>query len=119
MKKLEKSVRSQLWPYANDLHKRWIIQGFTGEAPCYGPKILRCAYADIDVEHGICTGISIYGMEDALRRDHHEHAVDFVDITEEVKQYIHEYEFEYKNLVQAVVDKIEDYLESLANDTNE
>ena len=119
MKKLEKSVRSQLWPYANDLHKRWAIQGFEGPHLCCGYRILRCAYADIDIKHGICTGISLYGMEDAMRRDHYEHTIDFVDITEEVKQYIHEYEFEYKNLVQAVVDKIQDYLESSTNNANE
>lgn len=81
MKKLEKSVRSHLWPYAHDLQKRWVLQGFTGQAPCWGYQTLRCAYADIDVEHGVCAGISIYGMGDAIRRDHYEHTIDFVDIS--------------------------------------
>ena len=119
MKKLEKSVRSRLWPYAHDLHKRWVLQGFTGQLPCWGCQTLRCAYADIDVEHGVCTGISIYGMEDAWRRNHYEHTIDFVDITEEVKQYKLEYEFGYQDLVQAVVDKIETYLKSASEDGNE
>ena len=119
MKKLEKSVRSHLWPYAHDLQKRWVLQGFTGQAPCWGYQTLRCAYADIDVEHGVCAGISIYGMGDAIRRDHYEHTIDFVDITEDAERYINEYEFEYKNLVQAIVDKIEDYLEASATNENE
>lgn len=108
MTKLEKSIRHEMKIYGPELRsgKYYGVCGHTvGDVPLYGFISLVCAR----VKDGICTDVNIYTVGDAFTRaDYYGEDNDlgmFVNITEEVENYILDNSCDWNDLISDIVEK--------------
>lgn len=89
MTKLEKSIRSAMKDYRNDIKSGKLVSlGSVGMMPV-NYKHFRNAFAS--VQDGICEDIRIYGYQDAYERRDYESWEESIDITEAIDGAVREY----------------------------
>lgn len=99
-----KSINAAL-PRLDELRRRFLLPGSTGLIPYPHMQHLRCAMLDIDPDTNQATRCVVYGYGDALERDHY-YGVDCVDITDQIIEWMSEYDSTRKRCVAAIQEKI-------------
>lgn len=100
----KKSINAAL-PHLNELRRQFLLPGSTGLVPYPHMRHLRCAMLDIDQDTGKATRCVVYGVGDALEYDHY-HGIDYVDITAQIIEWMHDPEMSRKKCVDMIYDMI-------------
>lgn len=100
MKITRKSINAVL-PRLDELRRKYLLPGSTGRIPYPHMQHLRCVMLDFDSATEQATSCTVYGVGDALERDHY-YGKDCIDITECVIGWMHDYDVDRKTCVEAI-----------------
>ena len=96
----KKSINENL-PRITEITKNYVPVGFAGMLP-EGAQTLGVAFADVDVEENVCTGIRIYAYGDAMEPRHYYRSEGVVEITDLLTGWAFSKEMTRKELVEAI-----------------
>lgn len=96
----KKSINEAL-PRLDELRRSFLLPGSTGRIPHPHMRHLKCAMLDIDPGTGKASRCVVYGVGDALEHDHY-YGIDCVDITGQIKDWMHDPDMTRKMCVSAI-----------------
>lgn len=104
MKTTKKSINETL-PRLDELRRNFLLPGSAGRIPYPHMRHLKCAMMDIDPVTSQASRCVVYGVGDALEYDHY-HGNNCVDVTDQIIEWMRDYEVTRKECINAIYDMI-------------